>query len=110
MALEAQPLEWADRLRDYRVPVRTSPLFVRIFGRSLPDLFLCILSRWNDVSAAGPFSQIDGAAALAAKGELGVAALDHFLADRAAKLQCGLARHNQGLFQILAESDRSTSG
>jgi hypothetical protein len=105
-----QPLEWRDRLRTYRVLAPDSQLVVQIFGRSFPDLFLCILSRWNGVSTARPFSQIDGAAALAAKGELGVAALDNFLADRAAKLQCGLARHNQGLFQILAESDRSTSG
>jgi hypothetical protein len=108
VALKVLPLEWANRLRDYSVPTPDSQLLVRIFGRSLPDLFLCILSRWNYVSAARPFAQIDGAAALTAKGKLSVAALDNFLADRATKLQCGLARHNQGLFQILAESDRST--
>jgi hypothetical protein len=110
VALEAQPYERGNRLRDYRVSAPSSQLIVRILRRSLPDLFFCIRSRWNYVSAARPFAQIDGAAALAAKGKLGIAALDHFLADRAAKLQCGLARHNQGLFQILAESDRSTSG
>jgi hypothetical protein len=105
VALEAQPFERGNRLRDYRVSAPSSQLIVRIFRRSLPDLFLRILSRWNYVSAARPFAQIDGAAALAAKGKLGVAALDHFLADRAAKLQCALARHDQGLFQVFAESD-----
>jgi len=106
MALKVQPLEWGDRLREYRVPAPTSQLFVRIFGRSFPDLFFCILSRWNYVSAARPFAQVDSAATVAAKGKLGVVALDNFLADRAAKLQCRLARHDQGLFQVPVESDR----
>lgn len=101
-----QPLKWGDRLCDYRVSAPTSQFFIRIFGRSFPDLFFCIRSRWNYISAARPFAQIDGAAVVAAKGELGIAALDNFLADWAAKLQRALTRHDQGLFQVLAESDR----
>ena len=89
-----QPLEWEDRLSVDRVSAPISQLVVRIFGRSFPDLFFYISSRWNYVSAAGPFAQVDGAAVVAAKGKLGVAALDHFLTDRAAKLQCALARHD----------------
>ncbi len=101
-----QPLEWRYRLRDYRAPAPDSQLFVRIFRRSLPDLFFRIGRRWNYVSAARPFSEVDGAAVLAAKGKLGIAALDNFLAYRAAKLQCALGRHDQGSFRFLPSQTR----
>jgi hypothetical protein len=38
-------------------------------------------------SSAGPFSEIDSAATLTAEGEIGAAALDRLLADRALQLE-----------------------
>jgi len=68
-----------------------------IFWRALADLLVCVRNRrWDYIGAACPFAQIDSAAAVAAKGEFGVAALYDFLTDRAAELKNALAWHDQG--------------
>ena len=65
-----------------------SRFFVRIFGRALADLLVCIRNRRrNHIGAACPLAQIDGAAAVTAEGKFGVAALHNFLADRAAEFE-----------------------
>jgi hypothetical protein len=87
VGLEAQRFERGNRVGDYRVSAPSSQLFFQIFGHRFPDLLFRIFSRRNYISSARPFSQIDGTAMVAAKGKVDIAALDNFLADRAAKLQ-----------------------
>lgn len=77
--------------------VGISRLFVHTFGRAIGNQFLGVGDwRLDHIRSACPLAQIDGAAAIAAKGELGVAALDCFLADGAAEFQGLLARHGEG--------------
>jgi hypothetical protein len=82
-----------------------SRFFVRIFRRALSNLLVRIRNRrWNHIGSTRPLAQINRAAAVAAEGELRIAALHGLLADRAAKFQNTFARHGQGMFQVLAES------
>src|ERR1035438_6463874 len=86
-----------------------SQIFVRIFGSALANLFVRIRNRRrNYVSAARPFAQVYGAAAVAAEGKLGVAAFDDLLADGATEFQDALASHGQRMLQVLA--DQRVSG
>src|ERR1700683_919147 len=74
-----------------------SRFFVQILGSAPSDRLLRIrYRRWNHVSAARPFTQIDGAAAVTAEGKVGIAVLHRFLADRAAEFQSTFARHGKG--------------
>lgn len=59
--------------------------------------------RWDHIRSAGPLSQIDCAASLAAKRKLGVGDSYGFPADRAAKLESAFANHSAGGKSILPE-------
>jgi len=51
--------------------------------------------RRNHIGAARPLAQIDNFAAVAAEREVGVVALDSFLADRTPESYSALARHGR---------------
>src|SRR5271154_4782827 len=86
--------------------MRLSRFFIRIFRSALSNLLVRIRNwRRNHIRSARPLAQVDRAAVVAAEGELGVAALDGFLADWAAEFQSAFARHSQGVFQVIADSN-----
>src|SRR5208337_8434 len=95
------------RRRRHRVPLLLSRIFVQIFGSAGPDLLFRIRSgRRNHIGATRPFTQIDGAAAVAAEREFSIIALDGFLADRASELERAFARHVSGYSQVLTSRTR----
>lgn len=75
------------------LPIRRSRFKVRIIATICQRFFFVAGRRRNDVSSTGPFSQVDGAAAWAAKRELGVGILHRFLTDRTTKFENLLAGH-----------------
>src|ERR1700723_1960379 len=96
------PPQPAGRRRDGHGPACMSQIFVLIFGSALANLFVRIRNRGrNYISAARPFAQVNCAAAVAAEGKLGVAALDGLLADGATEFQDALASHGQRMLQVL---------
>jgi len=73
-----------------------STVFVLVFvvNAVLTDSFIGVGNRRrNHIATAGPFAEIDQAAAVTAEWEVGVGGLGRFLADGAAELEGALARH-----------------
>jgi hypothetical protein len=75
---------------------KDSSVFVLIFEAILPDSFVSVGDRRGDyVAAAGPLPEIEQAAAVAAKGEVGISGLGRLFADRAAEFDGTLAGHKR---------------
>src|SRR4029077_18998996 len=71
-----------------------SSVSVLIFEAVLTDLFVSVGNwRRDHVRTTGPFAEIDQAAALATKREVGIVGFCRLLADRATELDGALARH-----------------